>query len=139
MSRNLSLNFSQAFDGKIWNMLPNQTGSKMVLEIRNDEQMTLSFFIYDFYSNKIQGPITLDEKWWASTAHISNRVVVFKNYDSDANAKILSYEAYDLDSLKRVWFKDDMNKVSFGLNTFSTTSNEGNFMLFNLSSGELIN
>ncbi|MTI39361.1 DUF4905 domain-containing protein, partial [Fulvivirga lutimaris] len=139
LSRNLTLNFSHTFNGKIWNVLANEGGSKMVLEIRNDEKMTLSFFIYDFIQNKVQGQIALEEKWWASIACISNEVVVFKNYDNDANAKVLSYEAYELKGLKRTWVKEGINNVSFSSVTFSSVADNGEVQIFDLKSGELVN
>ncbi|MEQ9169030.1 MAG: DUF4905 domain-containing protein [Fulvivirga sp.] len=138
MSRNLTLNFSHTFDGKIWNVLPNEAGDKMVLEIRNDEKMTLSFFIYDFTQNKLQGQIVVEEKWWASIACITNDVVVFKNYDSDANAKVLSYEAYELKGLKKIWVKEGINYVSFNTSTFSCVADSGELQFFDLTTGELV-
>lgn len=115
-------------------MLSNDVGDKMVLEIRNDQQMTLSFFIYDFVQNHLQGQIILEEKWWASIACISKDVVVFKNYDNDANAKVLSYEAFELNDLKRVWLKEGISNVSFGTKSFTANQN-GVLGTFDLTSG----
>ena len=119
-------------------MLSNDVGDKMVLEIRNDEDMSLSFFIYDFVHNCIQGQIVLDEKWWASIACISNDVVVFKNYDNEANAKVLSFEAYELKSRERVWAKEGMSNVSFGATSFAVTNEDGKVNIFDIASGELV-
>lgn len=119
-------------------MLPNEEGSKMVLEIRDDEKMILTFFVYDFTKNEIQGQIVLEEKWWASIAYISKDVVVFKNYDNDANAKILSYEAYELGKLEKVWQKEGIAKVFFNNSTFSGVIENGDERAYNLKSGEAL-
>jgi len=86
------LNFSQHFDHNIWKIHAFAETPYLILEIRDQEKLQVSFTVVDLFNNQLVAEgITLDESWWVSVAHAIENQVIFYTFDADENPKPKSF------------------------------------------------
>lgn len=112
---NLQKNFSCAFDGKVWNIESEINGKYLIIEVRNEETFTTSFFVYDSQNNQLIGEaIGLDETWWTGVTYAVNDVIVFHTFQDTDNPLDKKFLAMDKNSRKILWEKSDLTFKQFG-------------------------
>ncbi|HNP19938.1 MAG TPA: DUF4905 domain-containing protein [Fulvivirga sp.] len=112
MVRNLDLIFSHAFKGKVWSINTDNEGKKLLLEIRDDKIMEASFYIFDLENSVLGNKILLDEQWLISPFYVSNSILIFQTYLSEANPDVANYIGWSLKENKEIWWHDQWKNVS---------------------------
>lgn len=95
MARKLDLIFSKRFKYNIWKIHAFKESSLLVLEIRNQEVLQVSFFVIEELG-RISDEIILDESWWISVAQLVDQKIIFYTFDADNNPEVKGYITYDL-------------------------------------------
>lgn len=127
MGGKLVLNFSQHFDHNIWKIHAFPESPYLILEIRDQEKLQVSFTVMDLKSSALitQG-LTLKESWWVSVAHANEDQVVFYTFDADDNPKPKSYFLMEVEKPQEVVKQED-----FDLSLFINQATEQNIDIQN--------
>ncbi|MEO1049842.1 MAG: DUF4905 domain-containing protein [Bacteroidota bacterium] len=109
MVRKLTPIFSHSFSSNIWNIITDEKGQTMVLEIRDQENHQVSFSALDIKSKQLLiEQHTLEEKWWVGVTALYKLIVIFHSYEDSANPEIKKFYGYDLQSAEITWELDDV-------------------------------
>jgi len=104
MARKPVLNFSHSFSNNIWKIHAFEGVSYLVLEIRNQDGLQVSFAVIDLKESKIfLDNIVLEESWWISVADLTDKQVVFYTFDADKNPEVKEYLGYDINDKEVLW------------------------------------
>lgn len=98
MAAALDLIFSYQFKHNIWKIHAFEESPLLVLEIRDQDEMQVYFYVLDDSGKIITKNITLEESWWVSVAQIIDREVIFYTFDADNNPEIKEFIIYDLNN-----------------------------------------
>lgn len=113
MSRTIVFNFSQVFDGVIWNTLSSPENDVILLEIRNSEKKNVTFAALDFGSQKfLWRDKMLEEPWWISISAVARNIVFFTLYTDTSNPDKKGLLAYDLSTLRLLWWNNDFSLIA---------------------------
>lgn len=107
------LNFSHQFSHNIWKIHAHRESSVLLLEIRNQDELKVSFTAIDISGKILADNIMFEESWWISVAQIIGRDVIFYTFDADGNPEVKDYIAYDLDKGEISWQKQDFSLANY--------------------------
>jgi hypothetical protein len=83
---NQSYVFSRKFEGKIWKTISNTSGEYLAIEIRDEANHQVSFFILDTHKRTwLWDKVTFEEQWWINLQSFSERTLQFIYYE-DGNS-----------------------------------------------------
>jgi hypothetical protein len=139
LARNLQLNFSHTFNGKVWTIKTDEEGTLLVIEIRNEELMHASFQLFDFKTSTLSAEIVLEEPWLVSLFYVSQSYLIFQTFESDANPEVKSYIGWSVKENKEIWRNDKWKNISIinhQLHLRNDTKDE--IIAFNPADGEQI-
>jgi len=75
--------FSKQLPGIVWNMLLDQRNERLVLEVRQQDQKRVSFWVLDTISKKwLWEEVEFEESWWLNL-HAISEDKIFLNYFTD--------------------------------------------------------
>lgn len=117
MSRSLKFNFSQSFDGVIWNSRAATNRNVLLLEIRNAEKKQVSFAAFDYRKNTfLWRDKSFDEPWWVNLSAVYDDIVLYTLYLETNNPDRKALLAYSLADHKMLWWSNDfsLTAVSIG-------------------------
>lgn len=113
--KNLKKNFSNAFEGKVWNIESEFHGAYLVLEIRNEDDLTTSFYSYNPAVNElIRCNIEFEDSWWVGITFVVNDIILFHQFLDQENPQEKSYMAFNLVRQEFIWEKTGVNLSGFG-------------------------
>lgn len=86
MIGNQSHVFSRKFEGKIWKILSSKTGDYLAIEVRNESQHQVSFYILNTSQRKwLWEDVIFEEQWWINLQHFGENELQFIYYE-DGNS-----------------------------------------------------
>lgn len=136
MVRNLQKNFSHSFDGKVWNIESEVNGDYLVIEVRNEDTLTASFFTYNSLDNSLsESPIILEETWWVGITGAVGKVIIFHAFTDTENPQHKSFFAWDVEKKKVIWAKTDISLVEFG-DRYIQARRDDEPLFINMETGE---
>lgn len=110
MSRSLKFNFSQSFDGVIWNSLAASNQNVLLLEIRNAEKKQVTFAAFDYTKNIfLWRDKSFDEPWWVNLSAVSDNIVLYTLYLETNNPDRKALLACSLTDHKMLWWNNDFS------------------------------
>jgi hypothetical protein len=113
LSRTIVFNFSHVFDGVVWNTLSSPENDVILLEIRNSEKRKVEFAALDIRTSEfLWRDKMLDESWWLNLTAVTRNIIFFTLYTDTANPDKKGILAYDLFSLKLLWWNNDFSMIS---------------------------
>ena len=121
MLRSIAFNFSNVFDGIVWNTKASRENEIIVLEIRNSERKEVRFAAFNYLTKKFLWKDKLmDEPWWINLSTVSGKIVLFTVYTDTNNPDKKAAIACNLLDGKMVWWEKNFsissvsNKVVVG-------------------------
>jgi hypothetical protein len=134
--RNLTLNFSHSFKGKIWSLNTDDQGTFLVIEERDESIMEVAFHILDFKTFALRQTITLEEKWWIAIVHVSRECILFKTYSADGNPEVKSIICWNIKNRKEAWINNEFKNIEI-LNDQILSRDEDELKYYDLETGSV--
>jgi hypothetical protein len=122
LSDKIKYNFSILFDGTIWRMIPEETTSSLVLEVRNADLHQTSFYSLHLHEAALTEitPVT-DEQWWLGLQDAYQGCVILHGYADEQNPVPQGIYCYAVQSGKLLWQKPHYQYFSLLKNSILTT------------------
>ena len=125
MVRKLLSIFSHSFEGKVWNIVADRQGERLLIETRKGSEFSTAFHIYDRASNSLMiKNLSFEEKWWIGISFFDGKLAVFHVFQGTDNPDQKEFFAYDLYEKKILWDKADINIVDFREHSFVAYAGE---------------
>jgi hypothetical protein len=134
--RNLNLNFSHSFKGKIWSLNSDEQNSFLVIEERDESTMEVTFHLFDLESFSLSQKITLEEKWWVAIVHVSKNYILFKTYRDDGNPEVKNIVCWDIKKRKEAWTSTDFKNIEVANNQI-LSRDEDELKYYDLQTGNV--
>jgi len=104
LASSLHFNFSQVFDGLLWNMLQVPASDLLVIEVRNEQQREARFSALDVVTNKfVWKDILFDETWWIGLTAATKEVLLLHVYQNTENPDAKDLLAWDIVKQQKRW------------------------------------
>ncbi len=139
MERKLDFNFSQVFNGIVWNSVVSGDGNILVFEIRDSEHKQVSFAALDVKKNNwLWKDVTSEESWWVNLNSVSSNFVLLTIYTETNNPDKKGILVYDLATFTLCWFNNDFSLTGVANDfVFGMSSNYGTReVILDLKSGK---
>ena len=95
---------THAFNARIWKTSIDTTNSLMALELRSDEEVTVSFSVIDLFRNElVVDQISFEESWWVSLNAISYPFIFFQHFEGDQTPKQNKISVFHIDDQELLW------------------------------------
>lgn len=92
------------FKGLVWRILFAVDTPFFLVETRNSETRTASFYVIDLSKKEIViSDLELTEKWWIGVESIKNGCIYFHFYDGVQYSNHKGIVCYDISSKKTIW------------------------------------
>ncbi len=128
------LQYSHTFNGAIWKVLFSKDIDFIAIEVRNETDMKLEFYLLDLIEYGLN-PIEIQGiEWWMSLDKLTNEDVIIKRYVADANPEVVEYIGWSINQKQESWHKTVDSYVSDIEDTSTTDPSfySGNNDHFNL-------
>lgn len=137
--RKLELIFSHSFEGKLWNMVSEPSGNYLLLEIRNADTLSASFYIYDRKDASLQlKPISFEENWWIGISYFTDKLIVFHVFPETDDPAVKTFFCYDIVHHRTLWKMEQIDILSFSEHSMKViTKGETQVRQFDLFSGKI--
>lgn len=125
------LQFTESFNGKIWQMLKSADERFLVLEIRNEPELHVEFYSFDISSYQLEKINISDNDWWVTLEDEQDGVVRFKKYNADENPEIVNRYYFDLKSKIELADKQfsSLSETAGGQSTYYYPASSEHFQL----------
>lgn len=127
------------FSGVIWNIVAHNRLPVLIIETRSEAEKTARFSAYDIARDSfLWKDFELEEKWWISVTAFAGNVILFTVYLDTQNPDKKSVVAFDCQSMKMLWWKNNFTISSaseYGVKGVDSQAGM-KFLLLNLQSGE---
>ena len=92
------------FDARIWKTSVDGASSFIALELRSDEEVSVSFSVIDLSQNSvIVDEINFEESWWVSLSAISYPFVFFQHFEGEQTPKQTKVSLYHIEQKELLW------------------------------------
>jgi len=86
LTANQSHLFSRKFNGKIWKTIPNTASEFLAIEVRNEDNHQVTFYILDIMQRIwLWEDVTFEEQWWINLHSFGDQELAFIYYE-DGNS-----------------------------------------------------
>lgn len=105
MLHKLPLLLSHQFSGTIWKVLPDSTGKRLVVEIRDDQSFKTTYSVIDLQQcTVVLDSISFPESWWIALAAFHDELILVQTFENKAgNPDRKNLIAFDVNSRKIRW------------------------------------
>ncbi|BDD08380.1 hypothetical protein FUAX_08120 [Fulvitalea axinellae] len=128
------------FEGKIWKSLADPYGSRLALEIRDEENRQTYYAVIDAEKNDLVGEsVSLEEEWWTGLSGISGDTLLVHTYEGRSNPDYQTLYAINILTGEISWEADKFvlsacdRDFAYG---FVLSEGERHFGKIKLDSGE---
>lgn len=112
MTRSIDFNFSQLFEGIIWNTVITPSNGTLLLEVRNTETKLASFSAMKSENGAFfWKDVVFDEPWWVSLNASAGNLALFSIYLDTNNPDKKGIFAYDIGARKILWWNNDFSLI----------------------------
>ncbi len=106
----LTPNFSFAFEGVVWNMMLDETGAFLILEIRHNQKHQVSFTAIELESGTVMWDgLEFEESWWVGMTAISKGVLLLHSYVDNADPEPKGMIAFDVFKQEVSWMHENFS------------------------------
>lgn len=104
----LTPNFSFSFDGIVWNMMLDETGEFLILEIRQNEKHQVSFTAIALETGTVMWDgLEFEENWWVGMTAFSNGMLLLHKYADNEDPEPKSLIAFDVIKQEVRWMHEE--------------------------------
>ena len=105
MACTFKLNFSNTFQGIIWNTLADGNTQRLYLEVRNPQEKKVSFSALNLQNNQwLWKDVSFEEPWWISLGAVTGDVLLLTVYTDTSNPDKKSLIAYHVLENQMIWW-----------------------------------
>jgi hypothetical protein len=113
----VDFNFLHRFDGIVWATIASPEHDVILIETRNVENKLAAFSALNFKTNTyLWQNKTLEEKWWINLTMVAGNVILFTIYLDTNNPDKKGILAYDLQTLRLLWWNNDFSVIEVNNN-----------------------
>ena len=107
MASTLDFNFSQIFDGVVWNIVAVPEANILILEIRNEYKHEVRFAALDYQQNHfLWKDVIFEETWWIGLTTATPEVILLHLYQNSENPDEKALLAWHTKEQRILWKLD---------------------------------
>lgn len=136
----LTPNFSFSFEGIIWNMMLDELGEILILEIRQNQKHQVSFTAIELETGDvIWDGLEFEENWWVGMTALSKGILLLHTYKDNVDPEPKGLIAFDVLNQQICWMHEMFTYLKLAGNQvvgFNGSNKDKQYEIIGLTDGK---